>query len=91
MSMFLGEAPTMIILESPGLPASGSHHYRCMVCTNLFRISDISYQTVKDLRHAHRMYIVACYPCHVELVPRLPAAENIPASAKAGRSILGLR
>lgn len=90
-SMFMTEMPAILILESPGLPPTGNRRYRCLVCTELFRISDTSYQTIKDLRREHRMYLVVCYGCHRELLPHLPSAQNFGTDMDTARQVLGYR
>jgi hypothetical protein len=89
--IFLDPLPAIVILEPPHKPPQGSHRYRCMVCTELFRITDTSYQTVREMRREHRMYIVACFNCHRDLVPALPTDGNIGTDMNTARRLLGYR
>jgi hypothetical protein len=84
------KTPTMIILEAPRTSAGGTHKYPCLVCTQLFRISDKARQTVRDLRRLHILHIVACYGCYVDLRLHLPSTNEAPTDVTTGRRFLGL-
>lgn len=86
--------PSMIVLEPPGYPTSGSHKYRCMICTKFWRISDRTYTTVRDMRRDQRMYIVVCFGCFQDLEPKLPTEMlngRQEATTAEARQIMGYR
>lgn len=73
----ISQHPALIILEAPNTAARSTHKYRCMICTEFWRISDSSYGTVRQMRRDHMMYVVVCYSCYLELDPMLPEQMRV--------------
>lgn len=84
----------MIVLEAPNTAPTGTHKYRCMICTLFWRISDASYETVRQMKRDHTMYVVVCHGCFQELDPLLPddmRGGRLGTTIQGARQYLGYR
>jgi hypothetical protein len=92
--MLVPKSPAIIIMESPLAKPFGDETprmHKCMTCRDLFRLSEASYRTMRELRARRDLYLIFCYPCFLQVRPHLAhyrGQEGV--TTDEARKLLGL-